>query len=389
MTSAVPDVPPDVVLATPHGTVTLPTFLPDATRASVRAVDTLDLRAVGIEAVMVNAMHLAQRPGLRQVKRVGGLHNFMAWDGVIVSDSGGFQILSLLRRQGNTGAIRPGGVIFQESPTAKKIELTPEKVIEWQFGLRSDVVIALDDCTGPEDSPAEQLASTERTIRWFRQASTAFDRESRQRRMQAPPLLVGVVQGGTDPELRRRCVEALVDAGAQGFGFGGWPLSAEGVLELEMFRLLAALTPPAAPLFALGVGRPEHLVALCEIDRRWVFDCTIPTRDARHGRLYSFVPDIADRPLTPDREFYRNVYIHDEKNSWVDEPICPTCDCPTCRRYGRSYLHHLFRVKDGLADRLATMHNLRFYTRLLELLAAAPDGRSLPAAMPAITRSDA
>jgi queuine tRNA-ribosyltransferase len=179
------------------------------------------------------------------------------------------------------------------------------------------------------------------------------------------------VQGGTDPALRQRCVEALAGAGAQGFGFGGWPLSAEGVLELEMFRLLSALTPPGAPLFALGVGRPEHLVALCELDRRWVFDCTIPTRDARHGRLYAFVPDIAARALTPDRTFYRNVYIHDEENSWSDGPVCPTCDCPTCRRYGRSYLHHLFRVKDGLADRLATMHNLRFYTRLLEMLRAA------------------
>jgi len=369
-----PPAGPRNVLTTPHGSIALPTFLPDATRASVRGVDAVDLRAVGIEAVMVNAMHLAQRPGLRQVKRVGGLHRFMGWDGVIVSDSGGFQVLSLLRRQGKMNAIRPGGVIFQESASTAKIELTPEKVIEWQFGLGSDVVIALDDCTGPEDSPEEQLASTERTIRWFGQAREAFDLQCRQRRMDCPPLLVGVVQGGTDPQLRRRCVDALVGAGAQGFGFGGWPLNADGVLELEMLTLLSALTPPQAPLFALGVGKPEHLVALCEIDQRWVFDCTIPTRDARHGRLYAFEPDIAERALTSDRTFYRNIYIHDKENSRVDEPVCPTCDCPTCRRYGRSYLHHLFRVKDGLADRLATMHNLRFYTRLVNMLADGQDG---------------
>ncbi|MGH3821621.1 MAG: tRNA-ribosyltransferase family protein [Pseudonocardiaceae bacterium] len=359
-------------LTTAHGVIALPAFLPDATRASVRSVDPLDLRAVGIEAVMVNAFHLVQRPGLRQVKRVGGLHSFMGWDGVIVSDSGGFQVLSLLRRQGKSGAIRAGGVTFQESPQSKKIELTPEKVIEWQFGLRSDVVIALDDCTGPHDSPAELLASTERTIRWFRQARDAFDVQCRQRKMTDPPLLVGVVQGGGDPELRARCVDALADAGADGFGFGGWPLNAEGGLELEMFRLLSERTPPRAPLFALGVGKPEHLVALCEIDRRWVFDCTIPTRDGRHGRLYSFVPGIAERPLTADGTFYRNVYIYDDENSRIDEPVCPTCDCPTCRRYGRAYLHHLSRVKDGLADRLATIHNLRFYTRLLEMLRRAP-----------------
>lgn len=364
MTSGVPQ----PVLATAHGPVALPTFLPDATRASVRGVDAADLAAVGIRAVMVNAMHLSQRPGLKHVKRVGGLHAFMGWDGAIVSDSGGFQILSLLRRQGKTGAIRPNGVTFQESPSSRKIELTPEKVIEWQFGLRSDVVIALDDCTGPADPPEEQLASTERTIRWFGQARKAFDLQCRQRRTTEPPLLVGVVQGGANPELRRRCVEALIGDGAQGFGFGGWPLDAEGALELDMFRLLSELTPPEAPLFALGVGRPEHLVTLCGIDRRWVFDCTIPTRDARHGRLYAFLPDIAERKLVAGEQFYRNVYIYDESHSWDDEPICPTCDCPTCRRYGRSYLHHLFRVKDGLADRLATMHNLRFYTRLIEML---------------------
>jgi queuine tRNA-ribosyltransferase len=369
MTSAVP-VPPGVALVTAHGAVELPAFLPDATRASVRGVDALDLRAVGIEAVMVNAMHVAQRPGLRQIKRVGGLHRFMGWDGVIVSDSGGFQVLSLLRRQGGTGAIRPNGVIFHDE-SGRKIELTPDKVIEWQFGLRSDVVIALDDCTGPEDPPAEQAASTERTIRWFRQAREAYDRQCRQRRLDEPPLLVGVVQGGADPALRRRCAQALVDSGAQGFGFGGWPVNGAGVLELDMFALLAEVTPPEAPLFALGVGRPEHLVALCGLARRWVFDCTIPTRDARHGRLYAFVPDIADRALSADRDFYRHVYIHDDENSRVDEPICPTCDCPTCRRYSRAYLHHLFRVKDGLADRLATMHNLRFYTRLLAMLRAA------------------
>ncbi|MFY1653179.1 tRNA-ribosyltransferase family protein [Solwaraspora sp. WMMB762] len=366
-------------LETVHGSVVLPTFLPDGTRASVRAVDSRDLATVGIQAVMVNAMHLAQRPGLQAVRRAGGLHHFMAWDGVIVSDSGGFQILSLIRKRGQIGSIRSNGVTFQESPDTKKIVLTPEKVIEWQFGLRSDVVIALDDCTGPEDSPAQQLASTERTIRWFRQARQAYDLQCRQRRTSEPPLLVGVVQGGTDPTLRQRCVDALVESGAQGFGFGGWPLNSAGELERDMFALLARITPPDAPLFALGVGRPEHLVSLCELDTRWIFDCTIPTRDARHGRLYAFKPDIASRQLTPDRSFYQNIYILDEENSRKDQPICPTCDCPTCQRYSRSYLHHLFRVKDGLADRLATLHNLRFYTRLLEMIRsgqlAGPAGR--------------
>src|SRR6266496_1828359 len=154
MTSTVSPGPPEIVLATPRGSVALPAFLPDATRASVRGVDALDLRAVGIEAVMVNTLHLAQRPGMRNVKRVGGLHRFMGWD----------------------------------------------------------VVIALDDCTGPDDPPEAQRAATDRTVRWFRQARDAYDRQCRQRAVERPPLLVGVVQGGTDPELRRRCVDALIDA---------------------------------------------------------------------------------------------------------------------------------------------------------------------------------
>jgi queuine tRNA-ribosyltransferase len=359
---------PEAILRTPHGAVTLPTFAPDATRASVRSVDACDLAAVGVQALMVNALHLSQRPGLRHVKRMGGLHRFMGWDGVIVSDSGGFQVLSLLRRQGKSSGIRPDGVIFQESPDAKKITLTPEKVIEWQFAMRADVVVALDDCTGPEDSAGELHDSTERTIRWFRSARRAFDRQCQQRRLESPPLLVGVVQGGNDPRLRQRCIEALAEAGAQGFGFGGWPLTSDGVLEVDMLRLLSRFTPPGAPLFALGVGKPEHLVTLCGIDRRWVFDCTLPTRDARHGRLYAFAPGAGSVPPAPGQPFYRMVYIHDEVNSRAGEPVSPGCDCPTCSRYSRSYLHHLFRVKDGLADRLATMHNLRFYTRLLDLL---------------------
>ncbi|KDA40919.1 queuine/archaeosine tRNA-ribosyltransferase [Frankia sp. BMG5.23] len=373
MSPPVMPVVPAPVLATPHGTVELPTFLPDGTRAAVRSTDPRDLREVGIEAVMCNAFHLAQRPGVRPVKRVGGLRRFMAWDGVVVTDSGGFQVLSLLRRQGQHSAIRPGGVVFRNPADGTKVELTPQRVIEWQFGLGSGVVIALDDCTGPEDSPAEVVASVDRTIRWFRDTRTAFDLQCRQRRLENPPLLVGVVQGGADPDQRKRCVEALVEAGAQGFGFGGWPLDGNGVLEREMFALLSASTPPEAPLFALGVGKPEHLVALCQIDCRWVFDCTIPTRDARHGRLYAF----NNAPLAADGSFYQNVHILDERNHRIDEPICPTCDCPTCTRYGRSYLHHLFRVRDGQADRLATLHNLRFYTRLIEQLRAG--GRALAA----------
>ena len=162
--------------------------------------------------------------------------------------------------------------------------------------------------------------------------------------------------------------QALLDAGLTAFGFGGWPLDEEGALQLEMFALLHELLPATAPLFALGVGKPEHLVAITALGRPAVFDCSLPTRDARHHRLYSFRHALPDGPLTAGPGFYEKLYILDKKHATADEPISPSCDALCCRRYGRGYLHHLFRCEDPLALRLASLHNLRFYSQLCEHL---------------------
>lgn len=356
-------------IRTMHGHLRLPAFLPDATRGSVRCVDVDDLAGAGIEALMANSFHLASRPGVRRIQKMGGLHRFMGWNGPIVTDSGGFQVLSLIRSNPAAGEIRANEVIFRDTNSSAKVTLTPERSIRAQLQLGSDVVIALDDCTGIDTSAEEQARSVERTVRWFRRSHEEFERQRQQRSSHDGwPLLVGVAQGGTDPALRESCVRSLLELGADAIGFGGWPIDAEGRLLTEMFGLVMSLVPPSMPVFALGVGKPEHLVALARLNRRYIFDCSLPTRDARRYRLYALDPHWEEKILSPEARFYRYVYLLDPPHANSMESIDPTCDCACCQHYGRAFLHHLAKVKDSLAERLATIHNLRFYTRLIEYL---------------------
>lgn len=352
-------------IETAHGPLRAPCYIPDATRGFVRSADASDLEAVGIPALMINAYHLMTRPGIRVVQRLGGLHRFAGWSGPIVTDSGGFQVFSLIRQNAKHGQIRDNEIVFRPPDGRDKLILTPEKVVQTQFRLGADVMVALDDCTGPEAPPAEQRRAVDRTVAWAKRAQTEFGRQLRQRNTSTtPPVLVAPIQGGNDQQLRRDCANALLDLDYTAFGFGGWPLDEQGQLQLEMFGVLHELLPKAAPLFALGVGKPDHLAAVTALGRPAVFDSSLPTRDARHHRLYRWrqFPDQAPLPAT--RDFYERVYILDKKHATADAPISEHCDALCCRRYSRGYLHHLFRCEDPLALRLATLHNLRFYTQL-------------------------
>lgn len=353
-------------LETHRGALAVPTFLPDATRAGVRGVSSEDLRAVGIEGVVVNAFHLLRRPGARVIQAAGGIHRFMDWDGPILSDSGGFQVWSLIRQDPNRGVIRDNEVIFREPATGEKWNLTPERIIGLQFQLGSDVMVCLDDCTDAEAPEAEQERSVERTLRWARRSREAFDREAAQRGGNAPRLFA-VVQGGATEGLRRQCATALAEIGFDGYGFGGWPFAPDGSLLAEPMRWVAASLPASAPKHALGIGRPDHVVAAFGLGYS-VFDCALPTRDARHGRLYAFRPGWADRRPSVGDPFYRAVRVHDLRYRIDHGPLEDGCDCPLCSRHTTAYLHHLFKVGDQSAERLATLHNLRFYVRLFSAL---------------------
>jgi queuine tRNA-ribosyltransferase len=363
-------------LATRRGTLPVPSFLPDATRAGVRGVTSEDLRGVGIEALVINAFHLLRRPGARVVQGGGGIHRFMDWDGPVLSDSGGFQVWSLIRQDPARGVIRDREVIFREPETRQKWILTPERVIQVQFQLGSDIMVCLDDCTDAEAPLAEQERSVERTVAWARRSREAFDRLVSGLRGDAlPPRLVAVVQGGGDETLRRQCATALAAIGFDGYGFGGWPLDPDGALLADALRWVSESLPASAPKHALGIGRPDHLVRAFSLGYS-LFDCALPTRDARHGRLYTFRAGYPDRGVHAGAAFYRAVHILDARYRIDHGPLEDGCDCPTCARHSRAYLHHLFKVGDASAERLATLHNLRFYVRLTEALRAggAPPG---------------
>ena len=353
-------------LETRRGALKLPAFLPDATRAVVRTLDSTDLSAVGVDAIVVNTFHLLRAPGARLIKAAGGVHRFMGWDGPVLSDSGGFQVFSLIRQNPAAGTIRANEVIFKEPDTGEKVVLTPEKCIQLQFQLGSDIVMCLDDCTSAEDDLAEQERSVERTVRWAKRCRAEFDKLARG--LRGPkPLLFAVVQGGASEALRRQCAADLAAIGFDGFGYGGWPIGPDGALLAGLMRFVADALPDDAPLHALGVGRPDHVVRAHALGYT-IFDCALPTRDARHQRLYAFLPG-SDR-LHADTPFYDVVYALDQKHANDFGPIDTTCDAICCTRYSRAYLRHLFKVQDATAQRLATLHNLRFYARLIERLRA-------------------
>ncbi len=352
-------------LSTPHGPLPLPAFLPDGTRAVVRTVDTADLERCGVRAFMVNTLHLASHPGSKLMARLGGVHRFMHWNGILATDSGGFQVWSLVTENTKLGTVSKNGFSYRLDKSAPKKLLTPEKCIQKQFLLGSDIMFCLDHCTHPSADRASQIESVEHTVAWAKRCREEFDR----RRADNPPLLFAIVQGGPDPELRKQCAERLLEIGFDGYGFGGWPIGGEGAL-VDMVAHVASLVPKGIPMHGLGIGKPENVVAAYSAGYR-MFDCVIPTRDARHKRLYTFrTPPQLGTPAS--RDFYQCVYIQDEVHMSANAPIEEGCDCHTCTRFSRAYLYHLFKVNDSLALRLATIHNLRFYARLMEYLGAEP-----------------
>ncbi len=360
-----------VVVETAHGPLHLPAYFPDATRAVVRTVDSRDLESCGVQGLVVNVFHLSTKPGARLIKHAGGVHSFMGWQRPIASDSGGFQLMSMIRQNPRYGTISRRGIHFVDVDGKRaKVLFTPERSIRQQFDLGADLMICLDDCPSPESPLEEVAASVDRTIHWAERCKAEFDRllATRAKDEGKRPLLFGVVQGGYDKAQRARCMEGLLPLDLDGFGYGGWPLTPEGNLAREILAYTAQHIPQHLPRFALGVGKPEHIVSCLRMGWR-IFDCVLPTRDARHGRLYTFTASNLADVEVQSPSFYRFVYVRDEKHKRDRGPVSPMCDCHCCQNYSLAYLHHLFDVGDPLGLRLATMHNLRFYTMLLERVA--------------------
>lgn len=355
----------------PQGDLPSPLFLPDATFGVVRSVDSEDLKAVGVEALVMNTFHLMQKPGSAIIQSLGGLHKMSHWDRSLVTDSGGFQAYSLIRQNPKFGSLQEKGIIFQPEGSQRKYQLTPEKSVQLQLGFGSDVVICLDDCTHVDEGYEEQKISVERTIKWARLGKKEFTRIIEQKKLseESRPRLYAVVQGGGYKDLRLKCAEALLEIGFDGYGFGGWPLDKENHLLTEIVGYTREIIPLEFPMHALGIGHPENVLTCFDLGYD-IFDCAMPTRDARHGRLYTFVysPESPQSGLSGD--WLKYLYINDEEHMHRDRPISEYCDCPCCTNYSLGYLHHLFKMGDSLFMRLATLHNLRFMTQLCDRIRA-------------------
>lgn len=370
------------ILATRKGSLQTPFFMPDATRAVVRGVTPEEVRGAGITALVVNTYHLFLQPGEALVNHAGGIHNFMRWDGPVLSDSGGYQVFSLIHKNPDLGRITEDGAEFRSVLDGSKHLLTPERAIQIQFDLGVDMMVCLDD-PRPNDATNEEIVSAvDRTLRWAKRCKEEYDRQITARGLDdaSRPLLFGVVQGGMIVSERKRCADGLIEIGFDGYGLGGRHVDTEGNFLGELMASLASFIPENSIRFALGVGKPEDIVRLYAVG--WdMFDCVIPTREGRHGRLFLWnskntnlktqKPNKTENTKAQNEEddsFYTTININNEQFKEDFTAVDPLCDCELCKKYTRAYLKHLFKVGDPLALRLASVHNLRFYARLMEKL---------------------
>lgn len=343
-------------------------YLPDATRGYVKSLDAVDLVGSSVRGVVVNTYHLMTSPGSEKLKNLGGIKKYMNYDGLVVSDSGGWQVFSLIHRSKRKGEISDEGVVFYEGSKPANI-FTPEKSISVQMDIGSDIIVCLDDFTPPDATYEEALKTVERTLFWAEKSMKQYKSELKRRNIshKERPLLMAVIQGGYFKELRKYCAEELAKLEFDGYGYGGYVINEEGELDLDLSDYVVSLIPNDKFKFALGFGRPWDIINLYKMG--WeLFDCTLPTRDARHKRLYTFT----NNPSTLDFENPKSNfgYLYINKQVYEDDmnPVSEYCDCVLCKSYSRSYLRHLFKCGDSIAYRLATIHNIRVYTMLIESL---------------------
>ncbi len=347
---------------TKSGKLPLPVFFPDATRAVIRTLDSKDIENTHTPGVLVNTYHLYRELGSRVLKKFGGVREFMNWNGGLISDSGGFQVMSLAKS--GRGKVTDEGVTFYASKK-RKILLTPEKSIQFQGLLGADMFVVLDDFTPKNVTRKVAKDTVERTINWAIRSKKEFEKIFKEKKKR--PYLLGVVQGGDYMDLRRECARKLVEIGFDGLGFGGWPVLDTGKFDYKAAKVVAKETPEDYLLYGLGIGKPDEIVNLVRLGYD-IFDCVLPTRDARHKRLYVYNADsIKDINVTKDG-FY-SYFVPDKQKYFSDKSrVSKACDCLLCTNYSKSYLSHLFRTKEISALRLSTIHNLRFYSLLMEKL---------------------
>jgi queuine tRNA-ribosyltransferase len=330
-------------LRTPHGTVKTPVFMPVGTQATVKTLSPSDLEDLGAQMILGNAYHLYLRPGDDLIKEAGGLHRFMGWSHPILTDSGGYQVFSLAELR----KISDEGVRFQSHLDGSTHTFTPESAVDIQRNLGSDIMMVLDECS-PYPCPYEEaMRANDRTLKW---AERCLNRHQ----STEPPLgrrqaLFGIVQGSTYEFLRRVSIERLAEFDFEGYAIGGLAVGEPRNAMIEMTDLCTGLLPEAKPRYLMGVGKPEDLVEAIALGID-MFDCVIPTRNGRNGTVYTWNGKMVIKNQSYQKDFY---------------PIDENCGCYACRHFSKAYLRHLFQADEMLGLRLATVHNLYFYTELV------------------------
>lgn len=334
-------------LKTAHGVVNLPNFMPIATRAAVKNLTSEELEEIGSEIILSNTYHLFLRPGVEIIKGAGGLHQFMNWPGPILTDSGGYQIFSLSKWR----KIKAEGVEFSSMLDGKKFLLTPEKAIKIQKDLGSDIMMVLDVCPAGDESYEEIKKAVEMTTAWAKRAE-----KIRKGRGQ---MLFGIIQGGIYPDLREKSAREITKFDFDGYALGGFFVGEEEKNSWPAIKKTISFLPPLKPRYLMGAGKPEQILKAVKegVD---LFDCVIPTRNARHGLLYVFKNNQQIKG-----KFYEEVHITNSKYAGDFRPLDKHCHCYTCQKFTRAYLRHLFMSQEVLALRLATIHNLYFYLSLM------------------------
>ncbi|MFA6304982.1 MAG: tRNA guanosine(34) transglycosylase Tgt [Patescibacteria group bacterium] len=351
------------VLKTAHGNIQTPFFMPIATRGAVKTLRASDIKKLNAEIVLGNTYHLFFKPGLKILKKAQGLHKFMDWTGPILTDSGGYQVFSLGGNKDfgsshkNLVKITSAGVEFRSVYDGSKHLFTPKKVLEIQAMINSDIRMVLDVCSPSNCSREQAEKDLEITLTWAKISSKLITKNSKH-------LLFGIVQGALYKDLRLKCVQELVKLNFDGYALGGL---AVGETPQEMYKVLDYASPkmPAdKPRYLMGVGYPEQIV---EAVKRGMdmFDCVIPTREARHGRLYYFNLKPKAKNLKLDKDFYQTINIKSEKFSNDMSAINVNSKIPELKNYTKAYLRHLFSVEEPLALQLATLNNVEFYLQLM------------------------
>jgi len=386
------------LITTPHGNLETPIFMPDATRGVIKHLSTQDLDNLELKCLVANTLHLYLRPGTELIKRTQGLHNFINWQKPILTDSGGYQVFSLIhlssrqRRGGKNGAkglINDSGAIFNSPIDGAKLTMTPELSIKTQFALGVDMMVCFDDCPPNGYTDAMLSDSVERTIKWGLRCKREYEKNIKIKNSKLKnykrPLLFAVIQGGNNLELRRRCSEELVKIGFDGFGFGARHIDEAGNFLSEALKYTADQIPENKLRFGLGIGMPEDIIRSVKLG--WdMFDCVIPTREGRHGKLFMFNSyagakrsgAIASRDSTAclrrqgrsalagmTNNFYHTINITNAKFIKDFSPINEFSKLKELRQYSKAYLNYLFKIGEPSALRLASLNNLEFYLKMI------------------------